>query len=376
MTREFIKKGVCISLLVTMILTSMPGRAMAKEKNEEITVTEDVAVTVATLFVQANLDQAMWDMDTQVEKLIPMRGKDGQPSAYCVVYSNHEKAAGYVIVSTDLYDQLIVEYSPEFGYIVDSLSHEMILLDRLDQTIYYKGSLQYSLDEEVVAEDQEIEITEEMQKTRLQNEALIQEISPIVVTLTSGYITYPLYFLQANYPGHTFSLSGSAETGYILQYAYSETNADVVYATAAILKYYLGSSAWFSTVVSNCLSIAQSGGYAPYAASGDYNIPSSNVQSYAQACINSYGLGKQAANVTSQIWTYGKNEINANRPFILWINSSTSYSNHAVTAFGWYNYIDAGINNYCFFKVNDGYSTAASRYVYVNTCSGTMTKIV
>ena len=270
--------------------------------------------------------------------------------------------------------KLAAEKEVTFTY--DSLSHEMILLDRLDQTIYYKGSLQYSLDEEVVAEDQEIEITEEMQKTRLQNEALIQEISPIVVTLTSGYITYPLYFLQANYPGHTFSLSGSAETGYILQYAYSETNADVVYATAAILKYYLGSSAWFSTVVSNCLSIAQSGGYAPYAASGDYNIPSSNVQSYAQACINSYGLGKQAANVTSQIWTYGKNEINANRPFILWINSSTSYSNHAVTAFGWYNYIDAGINNYCFFKVNDGYSTAASRYVYVNTCSGTMTKIV
>ena len=281
-----------------------------------------------------------------------------------------------MVVSTDLYDQLIIEYSPDSWYIADCISGMGIDLDKLDQPIYYDGPLQYSLNKEIVAEKQEIEITEEMRKTRLQNEELIQSISPIALSLTSGYITYPLYFLQANYPGRTFSLSGSAETGYVLQYAYSETNADVVYATAAILKYYLGSSAWFSAVVNNCLSVAQSGGYAPYAASGNYNIPSGNVQSYVQACINSYGLGKQAANISSQIWTYGKNEINANRPFILRISSSSSYSNHAVTAFGWYKYVDTGTNSYYFFKVNDGYSNVASRYVYVNTCYGTLTKIV
>lgn len=375
MTRKSINRRLCSLWLALMIMATLPGNALAQEKNHDAFVDENAAIALATLFVQANVDTGLWNMDVQIHNVAPMLGHERCPAAYCVVFANHESSAGYVIVSTDLYDQLIVEYSPDSWYIVDSISGMGIDLDKLDQLIYYDGPLQYSLNEEIVAKNQEIEITEEMQKTRLHNEELIQSISPIALSLTSGYITYPLYFLQANFPGQTFSLSGSAETGYVLQYAYSETGADVVYATAAILKYYLGSSAWFSAVVNNCLSIAQSGGYAPNAASGNYSISAGNIRSFAQACINSLGIGQQASNCTSS-WSNGMTEINGNRPFILRINSSTSYSNHTVVAFGWYKYVDTGSNSYNFYKVNDGYSTATSRYVYVNSCSSVMIKIV
>ena len=181
MTRKPINRRLCSLWLALMILAALPGNASAQEKARDISVDEHVAIALATLFVQANVDTGLWNMDVQINKVVPMLGHDDLPAAYCVIYANHGKPAGYVVVSTDLYDQLIVEYSPESWYIVDSISSMGIDLDKLDQPIYYDGPLQYSLNEEIVAKNQEIEITEEMQKTRLHNEELIRGIMLIHV---------------------------------------------------------------------------------------------------------------------------------------------------------------------------------------------------
>ena len=342
--------------------------------NRTNVIDENTAVTLASLFVLSNVKEDKWSMETQINQAIPLRGKTGQVVAYCVVFSCYEKTAGYVIVSANLYDQLIVEYSPSIDYITDYITKEKILLSEVKQPLYFSGALQYSYDSILVEQEHDIIVTEEMMSTYVQNEELIQRISPIVLTLTGGYITNPLYFLELNYPGYVFGLSGSGATNYVWIYEINEWNACVVYATAAIIKYYLGSTN-YTTIKNNCLSIAQNGGYAPNASAGNYYITNLNTVSYIQACINYYGLSKTVGfSTTGLIWTMGIAEINANRPFILHISTSYCYSDHAVTAFAWRWYIDNGANYYKFFEVRDGY-VDYSRFVYVNSTLAYLTSI-
>ena len=374
------KRIISFLMFILMVLASTTNHIMAKEDLiEKPIVDENVATVVAALFVQANINDGMWDLETHIERVIPMFGASNHVAAYCIVFSSDDKPAGYVIVSTNLYDQMIVEFSPEGDCLTDYLSKEKIELMETKEPVYFSGGLQYSLNHLIVEEEIEVELTDEMQQIREHNEQMLLDISPLVLYLTSGYITNPDYFLQTNFPGYTFGLSDHAETSYVLLYAMptdgSMTNTCVVYATAAILKYYLGSSYWFSTIVNNCLSIAQTVGYAPNASSGNYYIPLGAAQPFVQACIDSHGLYKSALSLIGLTWTLGTAEINANRPFILQISTSSSYSDHAVTAIGYRLYIDTGANYYKFFKVNDGYSEATSRWVYFNTCISFMTRI-
>ena len=373
-----------IALFLSCVL-GISGTATAKNLSYTITeseaksnrldvMDENTAVTLASLFVLSNVKEDKWSMDTQIEQAIPLIGKNAQIAAYCVVFSCFERTAGYVIVSTNLYDQLIVEYSPSIEYITDYITKEKIMLSQVKQPLYYSGSLRYSYNPTLVEEEHDIIITEEMMSIHAQNEELIHRINPIVLTLVGGYITNPLYFLELNYPGYVFGLSGSGTTDFVWIYEIEEWNACVPYATAAIIKYYL-SSYNYTTIKNNCLSIAENGGYAPNASDENYYITNLNTIGYIQACINYYGLNKTVGfSTTGLIWTMGIAEINANRPFILHIATSYGYSDHSVTAFAWRWYIDNGANYYKFFEVRDGY-VDYSRFVYVNSTLAYLTKI-
>ena len=365
--------SIILSFVLLLSLT-FGGRCSAKEK-DDISIEENTAAVLASLFVLSNVQGGMWDMNSQIKRIVPMYSKSRNTAAFCVVFSCYEEPAGYVIVSTDLYNQLIVEYSPKTEYITDSITKEALELSNLGQPIYYTGPLQYSCNDLLVEKEREVVVTEEMLKTHDQNEMLLQSISPIVLTLTNDFITNPLSYLQANFPGLTFTLSGSASTNFVYPYTIVETNACVVYATAAILKYYLGSSYNFSTIVNSCcLPIAQ-GGYAPNTSSGNWYIPNYDTKDYVQACVNYYGLSKTASIPAFSTWAKGTAEINANRPFILCISTSSNYSDHAVTAFAWRRYVDGYANQYRFYEVRDGYVNYA-RFVFFDSAVTYLVKIV
>ena len=66
-----------------------------------------------------------------------------------------------------------------------------------------------------------------------------------------NYIYNPLEYLKSLYPASQFQLLGSASAGEtsVTLYTIAERNACAVYATAAMIKFHLGSSYSFSSIV-------------------------------------------------------------------------------------------------------------------------------
>ena len=143
------KRLLSFFLAMALILTFSPISAAATYAPEEHEIDEDVAVTIAMLFVWANIGESEWNRKTTVDNIIPMYNNSDEVCAYCINLKNGSTNAGYIIVSTNLYEPLIQEYSDtESIDISDGLNTESVsrshLANNSDSRIYYYGPLNYS----------------------------------------------------------------------------------------------------------------------------------------------------------------------------------------------------------------------------------------
>ncbi len=103
------KRLLSFFLAMALILTFSPISAAATYTPEEHEVDEDIAVTIAMLFVWANIGESEWNRKTTVDNIIPMYNNSDEVCAYCINLKNGSTNAGYIIVSTNLYEPLIQE---------------------------------------------------------------------------------------------------------------------------------------------------------------------------------------------------------------------------------------------------------------------------
>lgn len=78
------KRLLSFFLAMALILTFSPISAAATYAPEEHEIDEDVAVTIAMLFVWANIGESEWNRKTTVDNIIPMYNNSDEVCAYCI----------------------------------------------------------------------------------------------------------------------------------------------------------------------------------------------------------------------------------------------------------------------------------------------------
>ena len=82
------KRLLSFFLAMALILTFSPISAAATYAPEEHEIDEDVAVTIAMLFVWANIGESEWNRKTTVDNIIPMYNNSDEVCAYCINLKN------------------------------------------------------------------------------------------------------------------------------------------------------------------------------------------------------------------------------------------------------------------------------------------------
>ena len=95
------KRLLSFFLAMALILTFSPISAAATYTPEEHEVDEDIAVTIAMLFVWANIGESEWNRKTTVDNIIPMYNNSDEVCAYCINLKNGSTNAGYINVRNE-----------------------------------------------------------------------------------------------------------------------------------------------------------------------------------------------------------------------------------------------------------------------------------
>lgn len=386
------KRLLSFFLAMALILTFSPISAAATYTPEEHEVDEDIAVTIAMLFVWANIGESEWNRKTTVDNIIPMYNNSDEVCAYCINLKNGSTNAGYIIVSTNLYEPLIQEYSDtESIDISDGLNTESVsrshLANNSDSRIYYYGPLNYStskMDVPVVMSENSSKLSNYQNAVKYIELIKQYGLIPSVSTHDEDNgIVDPIEYLETRYPNKTIKNAGYYNIGdnSIYGYRIKEWNACAVYGVAAIIHYYLPSYS-YNTIASHCEQIARDKGYATLEYNDDgelewnYYIDLGNLAPFARECAAYYNLGKSISS-SMLTWSTGTSEISNGRPILLSIWHSDQYEDHTVTAFAWTSFQIVEVDIYMnFFKVKAG-RVAASRYVCYQTVTGSfITKFV
>ena len=284
-----------------------------------------------------------------------------------------------MVVSANIDRPLITEYSDNEDLHVksESLSDEGVLDIRNvpeGTTIYYDALR--CADEPIKPMEVPDGIETSMSPDEYREDAIafISNIRSQGLSLTSSrsYISSPVTYIQNHYSGYTYTRVSYKNISGVPAYYINATNACVEYGTAAILKYYLGSSYSYNTIANRCKSIAVSSNYAT---TSNYYIQNGMTSTFVRECINYYALGKTAS--STLVLSKAIIEINNNRPCLLNIASSNPYSDHAVTAYGYAVYnLTRTSDNYqksiTFYKLRDGYTSnnSTNRYVCNDSITG------
>lgn len=377
------------------MLSLIPLNALAVEKsdNSGAEVDVEVAATIAMLFVRANLDGTTWDKTTNIDSIIPLYNNEDEINGYCINLVTQQSETGYVVVSTNLYESLIQEYSDTAAVLVDEMLDNTTKTTineakRTADRIYYYGPLFYSTAKQDVNTDNNTKNTENYENNYQFACSYISELRetgllPLVATFSANVIiTDPITYLNNLYPNATitnvdwYNIGDSSIYGYII----NDYMACGVYGTAAIIKYYEGGTYSYSDIVDACKTIARLNGYASQdEESGEWNyyIALGSMAPYVQLCINAFSLSKTASSSLLS-WSTGTSEISNDRPVLLNIWYSEQYDDHTVTAYAWtrFSVLSGGLTEIIrFFKVKDGYA-AGSRYVNYETVTGSyITKV-
>ncbi len=357
--------------------------AYAKERINDTLIDQDTAITIGIIFVANLLKDMNWDDNTQIDEVIPLYNAEVEITYYYVGLknSNGEKN-GYVVVSTNMNEPLIAEFSDEEDLPVkgELLSEEGFLPIREvpeGVRIYYDSLRCADEPIEPLKTTDEIEMSNSPEDYYYIAQTIVNDIRDQGLSLATGrgFITNPVTYITNNYSGYTYSLTSShTVSGTFNGYEINDNQGCVVYGTAAILRYYLGNSYSYSTVVNKCKSIAVANNYAT---TSNYYISNTNTVPFVKKCINYYSLGKTASNT---LLSYARTEINNDRPCLINIAYSNQYSDHAVSAFGYKRYkIIRTSNNQSrtltFYKVKDGFVTT-TRYACDDSIVGVyVTKI-
>lgn len=386
---------ITVHQTLALILALLPTCATATYVSdaEESKVDIDVAATIAMLFVWANIGETEWNKKTNIDSVIPMYNNDNKVSAYCINLKNGNTNAGYIVVSTNLYEPLIQEYSDTMDLIIkETLNAGSTVathpISKINSRVYYYAPLYYG----TVKKSMPKEKAESNDASQINYQNSAKYISAIkqygLLPYSSSQsrhtdvgIIDPIEYLESLYPDATITNAGYYNIGdnSIFGYDISEQNACSVYGVAAILHYYLKPAYTFSEILTSCERIARDEGYATFNSTTrvwDYYIDVGYLAPFARKCAAEYSLNKTISSSLLS-WSTGTSEISNGRPILLNIWLSGQYHDHTVTAFAWTRFLVSGVGTYLeFFKVKDGY-VAGNRYVCYQTVTGSyITKFV
>lgn len=378
--KEDTMKRLLSMLLVVTLVALMATPAYAQVGQKEEAIDENVATTLAMLFVGSNLkDETSWNMKTDILDTVPLYNSENEISAYCIKLKTGVNSSGYVVVSADMTKPLIQEYSTECVPIFETQQFNASTARSLNgnNTVYYGGPLNYASKAVEVAQEENATNSVDVTELTKNNEKLIQEIvntgtlaeNQNGVQRAGKRISDPLEYLHELYPSWTFNNAGYYNMGEnaIAPYLIKENNACAMYAISAILKYKLGNAYTFTSIKNTVLQLFRNSSFGKDNPSGDYYLENGEYTRFTNICLAHYGL-RQSASSSLDAWGVGKIAISQNRPVMLniWSAPGGNYSNHTVTAYAWTQFVTVSTNlHYQFFKVRDGYTTSnVGRYVY------------
>ena len=400
MKKKIISMVLAVAMSTLMIIpTYAVSPVESTFSNENIIIDENLASTVAALFVGSNLElEDAWTMKTGISDIELLFDGNDDVTAYCVKFYTGDKNTGYVIISADPSKPLIQEYStgtaPVFEtsqFIENELSskstvnNENKIVRAPVEKIYYAGSMQYSTTPDIFdsvapvnsqnnTESQELLESNLQLLTWISESGTLKDKYPQDTTrprLPVKHISDPLVYLKEAYPSWAFTNAGYHNIGEnaIEPYDIIERNACAIYATAAIVKYHVGSRHSFTSIRDRALAIMREKSY--YRGNGDYYITNSQYIDFINTVIRYNVLVPTAHKAIAFAWDRGKQSISNNRPIMvnLWYAPGGNYSDHTVTAYAWTHFT---ANNgtsvlYRFFKVRDGDELEDARYVYMDT---------
>jgi len=368
------KNTMIISLFLCLVIMSTSTQAANIMKNEVegevLFIDEDIALTVGLLFVAESLKESSWKTTTQIRRIVPLYDTlDNIAHYYIELFTDESKS--YVIVSTDMEGPLITEFSDNGELFVETNDNARNPISELSegQKIYYNAfrcSL-HPIDEEV-----KCDISKEEAKAFRQNaEKCIYFIRKNHITLKQagcyyGFIDDPVVFIQNAFSYYSIGYCSEhliLNYSVIPNYSIQLNDGCFVYATAAILKYYLSDSYAYLLIV--CRHVAQSQGYATVI-NGEWNYYIDNLDTvpYVNDCLSAVGLNKSASYA---LLSAAKNEIDNNRPCLLNIGYYASvHVDHTVTAIGYRTYHLTGSGatmDVTFYRVKDG-DCSGDRFLY------------
>ncbi len=376
------KKFMSLFLSVTIVfVTSLLSYAYAEESEmKESEIDQDTAVTVGMIFV-ANATPAMrWNDNTQIEQVIPLYDSTDSVAYYYIGLNTDNEQTGYVVVSANMEEPLIAEFSDDEDLPVEydmwlRKKHVPLREVKDGEKIYYSlsGCSNKAIESnETFCSSITPDMRDEFYSIAFSMVEGIKEQGIVLVNAKSGnYINNPVTYINENYSGYTYSLTAShTVSGTFPGYVMSGNNSCVEHGTAALLKYYLGSTYTYDTIANQCKSIAVTNGYAT---TNNYYIPTGLTKTFVQDCFYYYGFSKIAS--STPVLSAAITEINNNRPCLLNILTCPQYYDHAVSAFGYSMYIltrtsDGHSISLTFYKIKDAFSFG-DRYV----CNSTMTGV-
>ena len=384
----------CMMLALAML---MPYAIQAYATDSEINtenvpeISENVAIVLAAMHLAGCIENGDWNAETSIERITPLYNVDDQITAYCVDTESSNGECGYIVVSADTEKPLILEYSPEtVMYVEGGVDEEDLYavssLSEDEKRVYYYGPLSYSMEKKenyeniATYEDDENydngnDLGGEKYDSAIAKELVlnIQSAAAQVPMNTAGSgvlpINDPVEYIKywyggynyKNYDYHNLDRNNEWIEPYII--AKNDTNACVLYATAAIIHYWRPE--WkYSNILYRCKQIYRD----IWPASKDFEIQMGYHWRFVRAVLDSYDLTHWNTGSDLSAWSRGKSEISNGNPCILCIANGGGYKNHAVTAYAWTMFhVYSGTENLYlgFFKVQDGYSEK-SKYVCSN----------
>lgn len=413
--RRVVMKKLIVTIVLLSLILAMPIPSLAKaemdavdehgilleEKAEDLAL--DEAGTLALLFIAQNLDISdTWSMETCIKDIRALYGLDDEISGYCFELETGNLDSGYVIVSVDVTESLIQEYSFKGKPVYYNKSIEIenlekvIFIDPMNYFFKKDGKLLSIQDKDVeVDKDKVIKYKEEKEKNKEKLETksmnkylkeLLKKHGTISFAGYDGQLTSGSYVITDvyDYLMDKFGVYDHVDTEYVSGVVgfdmddYGSTNDCSLVAISTIAKYYSTLSSYpnipnsMSDIYDDVLYYGEQHLYTPA-----LGTLVSVIDNIASDCFDDWGYGG-INGVNDYNYSFDNEcmtEIDNDRPFVLSCLGGT-YSNHSITVYG-YQIYDGGYKDVEFFRVYDGWvlNTRYVDYELFSASGGTMTKI-
>lgn len=385
MKSKFKKRIVAFLCVIVLLFNVFPVGALSVVQFDFL-ISEDVAVTVAAHFVWGSLEVSdVWNEQTTIGNVVPLYNVDDEINAYCVNLITDGVQTGYVVVSANINESLIQEYS----YTANTLNIEDSYASSNSRTvsnkserIYYYGPLSYSTAKYYTEDDNAKSVSNDIENAENnhaeENKAYISYLKKYGLiptnngTRNSSNDEIPISsineYLKDKYPDKTFTID-TTNANMVLEkvegYVIKGYNACSLYGSAAMIRFHLGYDYDFSidAIADQLKVFAAENGFAEWEKDKNrwnYYIHIGSLAPFINACINEFTILDKKASSSLFSWSTGTDEITAGRPILLNIDKSEQYEDHTVLAFAWCEYVNRSggkPSKIRFYGVKDGYVT-------------------